>query len=196
MNCIHCGNVLNDGARFCPYCGTQQDIAPNQSAYSAGQPFGTYSPYNGQVPFIPPGYMPQGVDENEIGTTKTLGLVALIVGIFIPLVGYVCGGIGLSKIGKLMSFAHPIQAEQLKKNRTLCILGIVIPAVVNILSFILVEWAVRGQISLQEKQLLRKPCSVYSQMGGKEKALKGILLCKIVPMKEKCLSTGRLQRWK
>ena len=86
-----------------------------------------YDPYN-------QGYyqQPQRADDNEIKTTKTLGLVGLIVGLFIPLVGYICGGIGLSKVRKMEFFADPMQKEVLAKNKTLCMLAIIIPAVINI----------------------------------------------------------------
>lgn len=160
MFCRNCGNQLADGVRFCPYCGTDlgetapvyppqsqapvygqpaqaqqpaSEYQPSQQPYTAPQqPYGQqvppeYNPYN-------PGYytQPPRADDGAVQSTKTLGLVALIVGLFIPLVGYICGGIGLSRIRKLEFFADPMQKEQLAKNKTLCILGIVIPAAINI----------------------------------------------------------------
>ena len=123
--------------------------APEQVAYP-GQSYGqqpTYQPYGGQPQYGTPGYDPnnpygyaappqQGVSEAEIKSTRTLGIVALVVGFFIPLVGYICGGIGLSKVRKLSFFADPMQKQQLDKNKVLCILGIVIPAVMNVIASI------------------------------------------------------------
>ena len=35
MFCKQCGSKLNDGARFCPHCGTEQDIVPAATAAPA-----------------------------------------------------------------------------------------------------------------------------------------------------------------
>ena len=96
MFCPQCGKEIGEGA-FCPYCGTRMPAGAasqepqaqyQQTAYN---PYGAYGTYG----------VPYGVPEADVKTTKTLGLVALIVGIFVPLVGYICGGIGISKVNKL-----------------------------------------------------------------------------------------------
>ncbi|MBE6818935.1 MAG: zinc ribbon domain-containing protein [Ruminococcaceae bacterium] len=123
MYCQNCGTLLNGGATVCPVCGTQQANA--QAQYQQPQ-------------YQQPMYQnPVGSVEAEMNNIHTLGLVALIVGIFVPLVGYICGAIGLSKIGKIKSFATPAQQPGLKKDKTLCILGIVIPAALRVLGIVL-----------------------------------------------------------
>lgn len=37
--CSHCGKPLDEGTRFCPYCGTNQTDAPRQPMYQNGAPF-------------------------------------------------------------------------------------------------------------------------------------------------------------
>lgn len=154
--CPYCGTSLAQSqpqqpqAPVNPVAQTPQQgayTAPEQGAFP-GQPYAqqpTYQPYAGQAqygapvydPNNPYGYAPQqSVSDEEVKSTRTLGIVAIVVGIFIPLVGYICGGIGLSKVRKLDFFANPMQKEQLNKNKVLCILGIVIPAIINVITSI------------------------------------------------------------
>lgn len=55
-------------------------------------------------------------DKNPNDHSVVLGLIALIVGIIIPLVAWICGGIGLSHASKNNNQA----------GKTLCIIGIIV----------------------------------------------------------------------
>ena len=134
MFCPKCGAQIVDEAKFCPYCGNQIEAQapPVNSPYpGAEQPGGAYAQPGAY------GYQMSGAPESEVKNTNALGLVALIVGIFVPLVGFICGGIGLSKIKKLQTIANEAQQQQLNKNKKLCIAGIVVPIVITVISIIL-----------------------------------------------------------
>lgn len=172
MTCNHCGGVMPEGAVFCPYCGMAQafvpqnppsrasEFSPHESIATAQVPYAQpnyaqlpygQDPYGqffygqeGYAPMPQAYYMPTCVSESDMSTVRTLGLVALIVGIFVPLAGYICGGIGLAKISKLLSYAYPLQVQALKKSRVLCLLGIIIPFVLSIGSSLLVNYLFRS----------------------------------------------------
>ena len=117
MFCPQCGKELNDGAAFCPYCGAQMPIsAQTQAGAPASAPvppvnqnsYGAYA-----VPF--------GVPEADVKTTKTLGLVALIVGIFVPFVSFICGGIGIARRGQC--FRCRTQAKYHRQQNCNCCLS-------------------------------------------------------------------------
>lgn len=141
MFCPQCGAQVPDEAQFCPQCG---------ASFAASQPINPTPEVaqNAQVPpqaAVQPGYAPNQYAyapaapnplEKDMKTAYNLGLASLIGGIFIPLVGYICGGIGLSKINKLNLQANAVQQQSLKKSKKLCIAGIVVPTVLIVLSII------------------------------------------------------------
>ena len=132
MFCPQCGKEIGEGA-FCPYCGTRMPAGAASQAQQAQEQQTAYNPYGAYGAYG----VPYGVPEADVKTTKTLGLVALIVGIFVPLVGYICGGIGISKVNKLRNNATEEQQERLAKNKRLCIAGIIVPIVLTILGIII-----------------------------------------------------------
>ena len=46
MKCVNCGNDIPDKARFCPYCGTQNE--PQQETTQNGQTNGQYQYQTGK----------------------------------------------------------------------------------------------------------------------------------------------------
>ena len=127
MFCPQCGKKLNEGEVFCPYCGAQMPVS-EPAQYEAD------SPVN-QNPYVVYA-APQGVPESDIKTTKTLGLVALIVGIFVPFVSFICGGIGIGQVNKLKNNATPEQQERLAKNKKINIAAIVVRCVLIVLNIV------------------------------------------------------------
>ena len=76
-------------------------------------------------------------DGFKVSVTIIPYLVAIIVGILFPLVGFICGGIGLSKSKKLNAAAFEEQKSQINKNRKLCLAGIIVSAVSTVISVII-----------------------------------------------------------
>ncbi len=69
---------------------------------------------------------------------KKNGIVAIIFAFLIPLVSWICGGMGISKAGSVISFAESVGDTELlgqaKKARTLCIVGIAISIIMGVLA--------------------------------------------------------------
>ncbi len=154
MICQNCGSEVMDGLNVCPSCGMMiqaPGYGNNQQPYGAapqnnygqpqapyGQPQGGYNqPMQGGYQQGPYGNGVQGVDpaEKAISTAKTLGIVAIVVGLLCsPLVGWICGGIGLSKAGNAPAYLE----DKAKSAKTLCIVGIVCATVSFLIGIILV----------------------------------------------------------
>lgn len=118
MFCSKCGNQIMDEAAICPNCGcpTQNYNQDNRSTYQSSAP---------QIYNI----------EKEISDAKTLGFIAIIAGIFIPLAGWICGGIGISKCNKVLSvYPNDLNANNAKK---LGLIGIVVSSVIFVISIII-----------------------------------------------------------
>ena len=133
MICQNCGSNVMDGTAVCPNCGM---MIPAPGGYMPQQPQAPYGNnmggYPQQNPYQQNPYQQQpqygggmgGFDpaEKEIKTAKTLGIVAICVGtLCIPLVGWICGGIGLSKASKAPDYL----ADQAKTAKILNIIGII-----------------------------------------------------------------------
>ncbi len=92
MFCSKCGNEINDEALICPNCGckTENFISPNNNLnYSA-----VTSPPQNQFNYA--------CSKSSLSNAKVLGIVGIIGGILIPLIGWICGAIGLSKANELL----------------------------------------------------------------------------------------------
>ena len=137
MFCPKCGKELESGSAFCPYCGE------NLAQFTSAQP-NVQAPVSGGAPYANgSGYFAGGAAPNEVSSTQTLGIVALITAFFMPIVSFICGGIGLSKIKKLKTVATPEQQQQLAKHKKLSVAGISIAAVLTALSLIIsIVWGV------------------------------------------------------
>lgn len=90
MFCSKCGKEIFDEAVVCPNCGCQT------SNYK------TQAPQENPTPQTVPVQPSVDVEKNK-STGKTLGIIGIVVGIFIPLVGWICGGIGLSKLNAVLN---------------------------------------------------------------------------------------------
>lgn len=148
MFCEKCGQQIPDDSTFCPFCNNvvstpnpqqgsyyapaQDNYQPQQDAYSQPQPEqyfnpqGAYqnNPYPNQQPNVP--FIDQNI-MNQISNCRTLGLVAIIVGIFVPIVGWICGGIGLSNSKNIPDLPQYAKDKKTVKNMNLA--GIIIPFV-------------------------------------------------------------------
>ena len=77
---------------------------------------------------------------SKLEEVRTFGIIAIIVGLFIPIIGIVLGCIGLSKINEMpLSNQYRFENElKRKRAKNLCVAGIVIPIVIWIIAVFLV----------------------------------------------------------
>lgn len=129
MFCKNCGSTIPDGSAVCPYCSAVQEPAAPQ------QPAGYEQPQYQQAPQQPQYQQPQYqqpyqqpmYDAQAVSSAKTMGIIAIIGGIFIPLLGWILGGIGSSKAKNVLAVAPGLpEAEQAAK---LCKIGIIVASV-------------------------------------------------------------------
>jgi len=95
MFCYHCGKELDDRAVFCPHCGT----VINEDALKAAKEAQAKAEEKDEFFDAPPTPKPaQPVQQNAPAkTTNTLALVGFILSFFVPLAGFICSIIGLTK---------------------------------------------------------------------------------------------------
>ena len=153
MICKNCNQQISDESLFCPYCGsaveqpapvaepapqpTPQPVPQPAPQPQVQQPVAQYQAP--QQPQQPEQFYPNPVAQldTDVDSAKTLGIVALIAAFFIPLVSYICGGIGLSKVKKLKGNANEKQAQKLESARKFCLAGIIVSSVFIVLSIII-----------------------------------------------------------
>lgn len=141
MICRKCGGNIPDGTYYCNNCGEPVQTNYNQQPFeynganNAGQPYGYMNVQNN--PFAQQ-YNSQAYElmiRSKIDNAKTMGIIAIIVGLFVPLLGIVFGVIGIVKINEI-NIAFPVSYDlqhSIKSTRKLCIAGIVVPIVLWIL---------------------------------------------------------------
>lgn len=144
MICKNCNQQISDESAFCPYCGTPVEQTVSEPT-AAPQPEAQYVPP--AQPVQQPVYQqpqpqqyypnPAAQFESDVDSAKTLGIVALVGAFFLPLISYICGGIGLSKIKKLKPQANEQQTAKLKSAKSLCTAGIIVHTVLVVLSIII-----------------------------------------------------------
>lgn len=140
MYCIKCGREISDEVYYCEHCGepvnkpyTQQPVNPqgnNQQTYQQQNPHFTQ--------YTPEAY--EYMISSKIEEVRTFGIIAIIAGLFIPIIGIVLGCIGISKINEIpISNQYRYESElKKKKAKNLCIAGIVIPIVLWLIAIFMV----------------------------------------------------------
>lgn len=118
----------------------QQPVNPysTQSGQYAGQnpysPQGTYQQTSGMPPVM------MADPHKEVSTAKTLGIVAIVMAFFWPLVSWICGGIGISKANNVVTmaqaYADPYLLSAAEEAKKLNKVGIIISIVLAALSII------------------------------------------------------------
>ncbi|MBD5636979.1 MAG: zinc-ribbon domain-containing protein [Clostridia bacterium] len=111
MFCQHCGNQIDDDAKFCPKCGAKINEAP--------APQGEKDEFFRDVPPSPPAYQqPYYAQQQPSNKTNTLAVIGFVFSFLISIVGLICSIIGLQ------------QCNQTKEGgKGLAIAGIVISSV-------------------------------------------------------------------
>ncbi len=135
--------------QYQPY-GTQPQPDATYQPYGAQQPQPevTYQPYGAQQPPYAPqqantqGFYQQPVEQAEAynlaAKAKSNGIVAIVFAFFIPLVSWICGGMGLSKANKALDYGNMTGDQQLiddaKKAKTLATIGLIISIAMAVFS--------------------------------------------------------------
>ena len=96
--CTYCGQQINDEASFCPSCGAQQNSAVNQNNQNNQN---AYQNQGNLYQYAPPAYNQQPYyPGNE---SNGMAIAGFVCSFFSPLLGWIFGGVGLSKANKLPS---------------------------------------------------------------------------------------------
>lgn len=106
----------------------------NNSQNNFYQPGFNQPPVNPADPYAQQYQQPDPIADANANSAKTLGIVAVVFGFIIPLVAWICGGIGLSKATKVL-YTNPFH-QKAKSAKTFCIVGIIIGVVVWIINMI------------------------------------------------------------
>lgn len=140
MYCPKCGTYMEEDSVQCVNCGEtvvkeQTNYNDNYYQQSEGSYYNpqpsssqSYYQYDNQVKqeqMIEQGY------KDKLSTANTLGILSIILGIiFSPIVGIICGAIGISKVNEVPDFApYTPLAQEKARCKKLNVLGIVIPVV-------------------------------------------------------------------
>ena len=115
MFCNKCGTELKSGEIVCSNCG---NIVSESNSYVSSQ-----------------------INEQgrlEISSARTLGIVSIITGLLgIALVGWICGGIGLSRAKSWLFTNDTSLLYDARKAKSLNVAGIIISTVVFAIYFII-----------------------------------------------------------
>ena len=111
--CTNCGNEMPENAKFCSKCGASINGDENATA----TPNYGYNPQPAPVQ----GY---GYQQYQPTEGKALGVCSIIFGILMPMIGLICGIIGVCTYKE-------------ESNRKLAIIGLVIAAVEIVLGVVL-----------------------------------------------------------
>ncbi|MDE6471170.1 MAG: hypothetical protein K2L19_09150 [Eubacterium sp.] len=133
-----------------PYQQAEQQAyqqQPNGQAYN--QQYQQYQQPNQQYPPYGQPVTPQAFDfmlDNKIDEVKTLGIIAIIAGLFFPIAGIILGCIGISKLNGLpVSPQYGYERDlKRKKAKNLCMTGIILPIALYVVTFlfVLLVWGV------------------------------------------------------
>ena len=105
MFCEYCGKWNHESAKFCPYCGAvhvkpmskKQKRRYEKNAANMAQPMNMpyYTDQYAPAPTYPP-YAPNTVQEESNG----MATAGFVCSFFVPLLGWIFGGIGLARANK------------------------------------------------------------------------------------------------
>lgn len=144
MICEKCGQPLYDGAYYCEHCGAPVQRPYTQQPFNAGgNQQQNYQQQNQQYNGYAQQYTPQAYEymiNSKLEEARTMGILAIVLGLFIPVLGIVFGCIGISKLNEIQPSNQYSYETELKKKKAknLCIVGIVLPVVLWVLALILV----------------------------------------------------------
>lgn len=113
MYCSKCGKELDDDAIFCNGCGcVTQNFKQNPSHK------------------MPVDY--------ELGLANNLATIGIICGIFVPVIGLICGIVGLSKINAYIDYiSDDINSKKVKnRNKTAIMISVLVSVLEILIGFL------------------------------------------------------------
>ena len=126
MICRKCGNELKNGELVCPNCGT--NVAENNVFGSS------------QIDM-------QG--RQEVSSARTMGIISIITGILgVALIGWICGGIGLSKAKRWLFTNDTVLLADARKAKKLNVVGIVVSTVVFVIYLVIGIMSVAASLTM------------------------------------------------
>lgn len=126
MICRKCGNELKNGELVCPNCGT--NVAENNVFASS------------QIDM-------QG--RQEVSSARTMGIISIITGILgVALIGWICGGIGLSKAKRWLFTNDTVLLADARKAKKLNVAGIVVSTVVFVIYLVIGIMSVAASLTM------------------------------------------------
>lgn len=115
MICKKCGHKINDKEIVCSNCGT---FVAESGTYVSSQ------------------IAQQG--RLQIASARTLGIISIVTGLIgIPLIGWICGGSGLSKARSWLYSNDTSLVYDAKKARNLNVAGIIVSTIAFIIYFVI-----------------------------------------------------------
>ena len=126
MVCSKCGHKIKDKEIVCSNCGT---FVSESSSYVSSQ------------------IVQQG--RLQIASARTLGIISIITGIIgIPLIGWICGGNGLSKARSWLFTNDTSLLYDAKKARNLNVAGIIVSTITFIIHFVIAIMSMLGPYAI------------------------------------------------
>lgn len=124
MFCKKCGKGLNPDTVYCPNCGERVEER------SAFEPYGQSYEYKSARQYHQ-NYDSQYYARSELSTANTLGIVSIIVGaLAMNLIGWICGGIGLSKANRYIYSTDPSIQFAARRAKKLNTIGLIVTSVI------------------------------------------------------------------
>lgn len=105
MFCSKCGKEIFESAVICPHCGCATEKFQNRNS--------------------------ETMVTGNVASLKTLALISIITGIFMPIVAWICGGIGLYKAS-----AFSPSTPGLNEVKRLLFVGILLGVITSTISFV------------------------------------------------------------
>lgn len=126
MICKKCSTEVKDGELVCPNCGAP--VAEN-NAYGSSQ------------------VDVQG--RQEISSARTMGIISIITGILgVAIVGWICGGIGLSKSKRWLFTNDTVLLADARKAKKLNVIGVVISTVIFVLYLVIMIMSMAASFAM------------------------------------------------
>ena len=116
MFCTKCGKEIMEEAVICPNCGVKTKNAT----------------FINNLNTQPSNYQYFQNQNSDVSMANTFGIISIIVGWFIPLIGWIFGGLGISRLNSIKEYNEMVQ-----KAKSLNTIGLVISSFVGVVEAVI-----------------------------------------------------------